>query len=128
MGSACVRPVFPRQMRSGWATMGDEQQELSAGDKPLGARERLLDAAGREFETKGYGGASVNRIIDAAGATKGGFYHYFSSKEDLAGILLRETLDFNLPSQNLVMQEIVDTGMILAHRLPREPALRAALR
>ncbi|MFD9001481.1 TetR family transcriptional regulator [Streptomyces sp. NPDC059582] len=105
-----------------------EQPEPSAAERARTTRQRILDAAGREFETTGYGGASVNRIIAAAGATKGAFYHHFASKQHLATTLLRETLEVALPPHDLALQVIVDTGMVLAYRITREPALRAALR
>lgn len=105
-----------------------EQPEPSAAARARTTRQRLLDAAGREFETVGYEGASVNRIIAAAGATKGAFYHHFTSKQHVAATLLRETLEVALPPHDLALQMIVDTGMVLAYRITREPALRAALR
>ena len=43
----------------------------------------ILDAAIDCFETKGYEAASVQMIVDRANVTKGAFYHYFQSKEDL---------------------------------------------
>ncbi|MEU1482678.1 TetR/AcrR family transcriptional regulator [Streptomyces sp. NPDC005752] len=91
-------------------------------------RQKILDAAGQEFEARGYGGASVNRIIAAAGATKGAFYYHFTSKQDLAKKLLQSTLEIDLAPQSIKLQEIVDTGMLMIYRTTREPGLRAALR
>jgi AcrR family transcriptional regulator len=45
--------------------------------------ERLLAVATRLFAEKGFEGASVQEIVDAAGVTKGAMYHYFDSKDDL---------------------------------------------
>src|SRR5450755_2481076 len=45
---------------------------------------RLLDAALRTIRTKGYGASTVDDICHAAGVSKGSFFHYFTSKEDLA--------------------------------------------
>lgn len=50
------------------------------------AREKkkaILAAAAAEFAGKGYAGASINRIIEAAGISKGAMYYYFDDKEDL---------------------------------------------
>ena len=44
-------------------------------------RAGILDAAERLFLEKGYEGTSVQDILDALGMSKGGFYHYFDSKE-----------------------------------------------
>jgi AcrR family transcriptional regulator len=46
--------------------------------------EALLDAATTEFAAHGYEDASINRILLAAGFSKGSFYYYFDDKADLA--------------------------------------------
>ncbi len=43
----------------------------------------FLDTAMGLFLERGYDDTSVNAIIDAVGVSKGAFYHYFSTKEDL---------------------------------------------
>jgi TetR/AcrR family transcriptional repressor of nem operon len=48
------------------------------------ARTKLLDAALSVIRTKGYAAASVDELCQAAGVTKGAFFHHFRSKEDLA--------------------------------------------
>jgi TetR/AcrR family transcriptional repressor of nem operon len=47
------------------------------------ARDRLLEAAEALFLARGYGGAAVDEVCAAAGASKGSFYHHFESKEAL---------------------------------------------
>jgi TetR/AcrR family transcriptional repressor of nem operon len=51
-------------------------------------KEKLLDAAQRLMLAKGFVAATVNEICEAAGVTKGSFFHYFESKEDLASAAL----------------------------------------
>src|ERR1035437_6712688 len=46
-------------------------------------RQRLLDAAAKEFATYGIAGARVDRIAEAAQSNKAQIYHYFDSKEAL---------------------------------------------
>jgi AcrR family transcriptional regulator len=60
-------------------------------DRPVHATERgeatrqhILEAAAEAFAEHGFAGTSLNDVIRAAGATKGGFYHHFPSKEALA--------------------------------------------
>lgn len=53
-------------------------------------RRRLLDAAQQVFAVSGYGSATVDDIITAAGASRATFYRYFRSKEDLFDELSRE--------------------------------------
>ena len=66
-------------------------------------REALLDAATLEFAAHGYDDASINRILLAAGFSKGSFYYYFDDKPDLAVAVLErwakrfETLWDNFP-------------------------------
>lgn len=50
--------------------------------------EALLDAATYEFAAHGYEDASINRILLAAGFSKGSFYYYFDDKADLAMAVL----------------------------------------
>ena len=42
-----------------------------------------MQAALDEFATHGFHDASLNRVIDAAGISKGSMYYYFDGKEDL---------------------------------------------
>lgn len=46
-------------------------------------RDELLDVAQRLFARNGYDATSVSQIIAELGVSKGAFYHYFESKEDL---------------------------------------------
>lgn len=43
---------------------------------------RILDAAARVFEEKGYHDATMQDIANAAGLTKGGIYHHLPSKAE----------------------------------------------
>ena len=57
---------------------------MTADRKTDNARIRLLDTALRVIREKGYHATSVDDLCTAAGVTKGAFFHYFKSKEDLA--------------------------------------------
>lgn len=50
---------------------------------PAKKRERILEASAKEFAAHGYDGASLNRILDEAGISKGAAYYYFDDKADL---------------------------------------------
>jgi AcrR family transcriptional regulator len=52
--------------------------------KPTDARMRLLDAAVDVIRGQGYAATTIDEICLRAGLTKGGFFHHFRSKEDLA--------------------------------------------
>ena len=47
------------------------------------ARTKLLDAAMTVIRSKGFAATSVEELCQAAGVTKGAFFHHFRSKEDL---------------------------------------------
>lgn len=47
----------------------------------------LLDTAEEVFLKKGYETATVNDILEAANLSKGGFYHYFKSKNEVLDAL-----------------------------------------
>lgn len=55
-------------------------------DSPTKAK--LLDAAEEIMLSKGYIASSVDGICEKAGVTKGSFFHYFKSKEELGKVLL----------------------------------------
>jgi AcrR family transcriptional regulator len=50
---------------------------------PAARRAALLEAAAQEFGTHGFDDASINRILERAGLSKGAAYFYFDDKEDL---------------------------------------------
>ncbi len=54
------------------------------------AREVLLDAAAQEFWLHGLGGARIQSIMDRAGVTKGGLYHHFDGKAEIARALAEQ--------------------------------------
>ncbi len=60
-----------------------------AGVTPEETRERLVDAAARVFELKGYEGATVALIAREAGVTSGAIYVHYTSKAELLVDALR---------------------------------------
>lgn len=57
---------------------------------PGARREAILDAAHGLFTAHGWEAVTVANVLEAAGLSKGGFYHHFSSKEDLlSGLIAR---------------------------------------
>lgn len=53
----------------------------------------IRDAALAEFAAHGFRDASLNRIIQAAGISKGSMYYYFDDKEELYSHVMREQFD-----------------------------------
>ena len=73
-------------------------------------KKELLDAALMVFCEKGYESSSVQDIIDAVGVTRGAFYHYFNSKEEVMKLIAVKQ------AQNIIdiCQEIADRAALNA--------------
>src|SRR5436309_10957370 len=57
-------------------------------DPDPATRRSLLDAAEELMLKKGFVAATVDDICSGAGVTKGSFFHYFDSKEEIAKVAL----------------------------------------
>jgi len=53
-------------------------------------KRKLVEAGVRLMREKGYNATTVDDICHAAGVTKGAYFHYFDSKEDIAKAALQE--------------------------------------
>ena len=63
---------------------------MNLSEKP--AKDRILDAALKEFASSGYGGGRVERIAQKANVNKAMIFYYFSSKENLFKVVLFRVL------------------------------------
>ena len=48
---------------------------------------RIVSAAWKLFYQYGYNNTTIDDIVEESNTSKGSFYHYFSSKDDLMGSL-----------------------------------------
>ncbi len=53
----------------------------------------ILDAARNEIVDRGFADASMNRIIAAAGISKGAMYYYFADRDDLMAAVVHDVGD-----------------------------------
>jgi len=74
----------------------------------MDTKEKIVQVAFNLFLTKGYKDISLREIVEKVGLTKGAFYHYYKSKEELfTEVVERYVLDIsdaiydNLPKDNL---------------------------
>lgn len=81
--------------------------------------ERVLAAAARVLEERGYAGLSTNRVAAAAGVSVGSLYRYFHDKDDLVEELRRRSADD-------VMADL-SQGMADAVTMPTRDAIRHVL-
>lgn len=77
--------------RRGAAENATQRARLRA--LPPERRAALLDPAEAEFAANGYEAASLNRILAAAGMSKGQAYYYIADKADLYGAVIERALD-----------------------------------
>lgn len=70
---------------------------------------RLLEAAAGEFAAHGYEAASLNRLIETAGISKGAFYYYFDDKADLFTTVTEMAWEAFLPQDPVALDEL-DAG------------------
>ncbi|SDI56717.1 transcriptional regulator, TetR family [Paraburkholderia steynii] len=93
-------------------------------------RKAILDKASIAFIEKGFAGANLHEIADAAGLTRTAVYHYFPSKESMLEALTEEVTNKasllaesvvgrdELPADKALHQLIVlHAGLILSHPL-----------
>lgn len=62
------------------ATLREEQRRFT--------HQRLVDAAREVFSEKGFAAATIEDVVNAAGASRGTFYLYFKTKSDLVKEML----------------------------------------
>ncbi|KOX07668.1 gamma-butyrolactone-binding protein [Streptomyces sp. NRRL B-3648] len=80
------------------------------------------------FIEVGYEAATIAALVERTGLTRGALYFHFPTKEAMArGVLDRAVTREGTAPQTYKLQEWVDLGLVLAHRLPHEPMLRAAV-
>ena len=63
----------------------DSRSPAKRGPKPkLDTREKLIQSGILAIHTSGYGGTSIQSIVEMADVPKGSFYNFFPSKEAFA--------------------------------------------
>lgn len=55
-------------------------------------RHKILEAAFAEFYKNGFQGASLNHIVEVAGATKGALFYHFAGKQELGYAVVEERI------------------------------------
>ncbi|MEU9616953.1 ScbR family autoregulator-binding transcription factor [Streptomyces sp. NPDC048209] len=97
--------------------------------RAIRTRRVFLEAAAEVFDEHGYDAATISAILERAGHTRGALYFHFKSKGELARGVLNEAVTADgVTPQTFKLQEWVDTALLLAYRLPREPLLSASIR
>ncbi|WP_405366105.1 ScbR family autoregulator-binding transcription factor [Kitasatospora sp. NBC_00039] len=92
-------------------------------------RRLILEAAASVFDEFGYEAATIGEVVARAGVTRGAVYFHFASKRELAqGVVEEQFVQDVIPERACKLQEFVDTGMVVAYLMPRDPLLSAGAR
>jgi AcrR family transcriptional regulator len=79
-------------MKSGVPTAPEEKGPTRVERQRLRTRHSLMDAARSLIAAKGVAGVRIQDITEEADIAQGGFYNYFSSKEELLEAVITESL------------------------------------
>src|SRR5882672_11870129 len=85
-------------------------------------RERILEAAARAFDRRGYLGVNLNDVVQELGLTKGALYHFFPNKERLAAEIVRrhfaawDRMATRVPTEH---DNLVDALIDMSYRVGR---------
>ncbi|MFE7843263.1 ScbR family autoregulator-binding transcription factor [Streptomyces sp. NPDC057474] len=102
---------------------------MARQERAIRTRRAILRAAASVFDEFGYEAATVGEILARAEVTKGAMYFHFPSKQALAEGVLQEQMHISaVPRSACKLQELVDTGLALAHRMRRDPLVSAGAR
>ncbi len=78
-----------------------------------------MDVAERLYLDRGYGGTSIDAVLEEAGLTKGAFFHHFESKHDLARALIERYAALD--------HALLERSIERAERLSRDPLQQVLL-
>jgi AcrR family transcriptional regulator len=68
-------------------------------------KNEFLDTAMHLFMQRGYDQTSINAIIEMVGVSKGAFYHYFKSKEELLDQLAERAAEQSLAGAEAILED-----------------------
>lgn len=115
---------------SGWSSAGEQSsagEESSTGagkDRPRtfteqARREQLLDVTVAQIAARGYGGASLSRIAEAAGITKAAVLYHFRSKDALVTAAYAHVLEALVASVGAAVEQaaVIDRPAAYIHAM-----------
>lgn len=87
---------------------------MSKDNQTQDTETRILEAAEREFLTKGFAGARTTSIAEAAGVTHAMFHYYFRTKEKLFDRIITEKISL---LRNVVLESVCGADMSLEDKI-----------
>ncbi|MDV7088988.1 TetR/AcrR family transcriptional regulator [Rhodococcus opacus] len=73
-------------------------------------KDQLLKSAVHLFSVRGYNQTTIQQVVDHAGLTKGAFYHYFDSKDDILRFIHDSYLSVELDRATDVINQGLGPG------------------
>lgn len=67
--------------------IGNMAEKAAEKTAPKGVKNKIVSAAWQLFHDKGYNHTTVDDIIELSGTSKGSFYYYFNTKDELLNTL-----------------------------------------
>lgn len=95
---------------------------------PEEKREKILQEVMVEFRDHAYDVASINRIVERSGISKGSFYQYFDDKEDVYFYLLQIIGEKKLQYLGPTITSLTEIGFYEALRKIYEAGIEFALK
>ena len=89
---------------------------MKEDDKTVDTEQLILQAAYREFTTKGFAGARTTAIAEQAGVTHAMLHYYFRTKEKLYETVVRRKV---IDIANLIVKALGDDSLPLFERLEK---------
>jgi len=59
----------------------------------MSLKDKIIESAYQLFSTKGFEKTTITDIVKASDSSKGGFYHHFSSKEDIVSYIMNRYVE-----------------------------------
>jgi AcrR family transcriptional regulator len=73
--------------------------------EPEERKKEIIDTAERLFYTKGYAKTKITDIIEEMGMSKGIFYYYFKSKEEVMDAIITRVIDEDVAAVQIVAND-----------------------
>ncbi|KJY47978.1 gamma-butyrolactone-binding protein [Streptomyces sp. NRRL S-444] len=102
---------------------------MARQERAIRTKLAILNAAAAVFDERGYEAATIGEVLTRAGVTKGALYFHFPSKQALAeGVLRQQFAAVSIPPSACRLQSLVDTGLMVAYQMRRDPMVSAVAR
>ena len=106
--------------KKGKKRKAEKSRSAALSEEGLQSRERILDAAEKEFARKGFDGARVDEIAKEAGVNKALIYYYFESKKELLEELVNRAIRGLVAEKQAALDFSSVKGALLKGEIPDE--------